>query len=799
MKRYVYFLLAFIFVGNLNAQDSPKKVDVYLPKVLLSKLVYSKDLATINSSNNWGQNAKTGKFWDVYSDRSENAVYKDASITSAKVGELSMGEPVRIAEIKNNMAHVYHESQSPTWPDILTPVWKGWVPMENLLLWDNCPVDEKGIYNKALIVVNLGKTKAENMQDILAIYTHPGKNTKIGFAVSNINFKFIMKSDKKNKRVLLATQYKITRDGGGFYGWVDEQSYVPWNQRSCLEPNWNQEMVKYFNNKGEKLSVYERGDLKDEVTKPFRYGEIQNKDYQKPAEKYRMSKGSLRYPILDKDDQVNDNIYHCNVFANPENGNITDAAKYNDEIVRLQNSAIKSVESVNLVIAIDGTSSMGNYYPAVREAIKKGYGYYKDRNFNVKIGLVIYRDYSDGEALTEYLSLRPHTDPSIDKFLQDGGNIGYGIKSSPRDKTYEEALYAGLMVATDKEKMKFGEKESNLLLVVGDCGNDLRDKKFSQSEVVNRLVQNNFQVISFQVRRKNEIPFNLYGSQMREIIKANISRQIERLAQKPEDIEKMKVDFKKTSDGFELGDLALNYYIGSLLQPNNGQDMPTQRLSEYIIDKLGKYSEAIQRQRQVIQMPNLAGNTKDSTEARLTRAFIEERVGKDYVDALIKSNSILSTEGYTPKQDMSGHDYWKTVIYISKEELTKLLDQLSPLNKAAKESSYDNRTPYITAVKGLIRSMIPEFGNDEERMGKMTTEEVMKVVYGLNATTKTLKGQYTLQDIQNPKIVDNQTYASIINEFAEKYKNLQDINKSYEFKLQVNQTTYYWIPTDQLP
>lgn len=793
MKRYFYFLFFILFSFTLNAQN-PIEVQVFRPKELISKLIYTKDVSKINSSDGWGQDAKTGKFWDVYSDRSGNITYNGPSITSGKKDELGFGEAVRIAEIKNNMAHVYQEAQSPQWPKIFSAKWKGWVPMENLLLWDTCPVDDKGIYNKALLVVNLGKTKAEKMHDIMAVYTHPIKDIKIAYATANINFKFIMKTDKEHHKVLLATQSQITRDGVGIYGWVDEQSYVPWNQRSCLEPNWDKEMVKYFNNKGEKAEIYEKGDLKKDYLFSLRYGEIQNKDYTKSADLYRMRKGSLRYPILDKDDQMNDNVYRCNVFANPENGNLTDAAIYNDSIVRIQNWAVKGVESVNLIIVIDGTSSMGNYYPAVRDAIKKGYGYYKDRKFNVKVGLVIFRDYADGEAVTEYLSLRSHTDPSIDKFLQDGGNLGYGIKSSPRDKTYEEALYAGLMVATDKDKMKFSERESNLLLVVGDCGNDIKDNKYSQSEVVNRLVENKFQVISFQVRRKNEIPFNLYGSQMREIIKTNISQQIEKLNMGGG---KLKVDFKKTRDGYELDSLALNLYIGSLLQPNNGQDMQTVNLTNYMIDKLGQYSEAIQKQRQVIQ--NLGGNTRDSTEARLTRAFIEERVGKEYVEQLVKSNSILSTEGYTPKKDVANNDYWKTVLYISTDELTKLIDNLRPLYKAAKESSYNNRTPYITAVKGLIKSMIPEFGKDEERMGKMTTEEVMAVVYGLNATTKTLSGR-TLQEIQNPKIVDNEEYALIINLFAEKYDNLVRLsNGNYEFKLQVNGTTHYWIPTDQLP
>ena len=82
-----------------------------------------------------------------------------------------------------------------------------------------------------------------------------------------------------------------------------------------------------------------------------------------------------------------------------------------------------------------------------------------------------------------------------------------------------EALFEGLKVATDKEKMKFGEKESNLLLVVGDCGNRLNDNRSpSQNEIVKRLIDNQFQVVAFQVRRMNQQPYNSFQNQMGQII-----------------------------------------------------------------------------------------------------------------------------------------------------------------------------------------------------------------------------------------------------------------------------------------
>ena len=33
----------------------------------------------------------------------------------------------------------------------------GWVDMENLLLWDACPTDQRGVRYKAVIAINLNK------------------------------------------------------------------------------------------------------------------------------------------------------------------------------------------------------------------------------------------------------------------------------------------------------------------------------------------------------------------------------------------------------------------------------------------------------------------------------------------------------------------------------------------------------------------------------------------------------------------------------------------------------------------
>ena len=511
----------------------PKDVAVGLPDVLAKAIISEKDVASINTATAWGQSSATQNYWVVWSDRADNTTYKGPSSSSGKIGQLNFNEQVRIAEIKNDYAHVYVESQEDVmYPQIKQATDKGWVPMTNLLLWSSCLANERGILNKVLIVVNLSD-KISEKKNLFKVYTNPVTKTDIGYVTPSINVRFVMKEDRRTGMVLLANDASLRGPSDmTLYGWLNKDSYIRWNQRVCLEPNWENDVVEHFKSRGENLKVFVDPDLSGiEIIKPFKFGSIKNEDG-RDVDRYRMPKGSLRYPIIDMDSQTNENVYHVCVFT--QNGSLTEAAQL-----------------------------------------------------------------------------------------------------------FEEKI------------------------------------------------------------EKND---------------SNVERAV----------------------------------------------------------------------------PSM-----DSLEASFNEAFIAARLGKEYVNFMKKTNVIMPVPGYTPKKSQEGYDYWKTVLFISADELENLLHQLEGVYKAAMNSDYTNREPYVNAFKGFIQAVIPEMSN--ERLDAMSQEEIMANVAGLNAQTETTK-KYSLQQLLNPKIIDNQTYANIINNFAEKYENLNRIKTSkYPFTLKVNRNIYYWIPTDMIP
>lgn len=763
--------------------ELPSKCEVGLPKVYLQNVITEAEAKSVNSSSNYGQSSHSGKYWIAYSDRANNTTYSGPSSGSA-YGKLDFNEKIRIAKISGNYALVYTDDGG-SFPKITANAKsRGWISMDNLLLWPTCPTNEKGIYYKALIVANLDKT-SQNDQSLGKLYGSPDKSNIIGNLTSSYDFYFIMK--RANGLVLLAKQYKMAGISEQvLYGWVSESSYIPWNQRSCLEPNWNPEDVDYFKLHGVGAVVYSDKNLSNRSAE-INYGNKNNEDKNRFSQ-YRMNRNVMRYPILDNDSH-NDNVYKCTTIATA-GGNIQQAAEMQKEINEAKRKALNSLQQVNLILVIDGTTSMEPYYPAVKHAILEGCESFRGdndkNNDKIRIGVVIYRDYADGQYMIEYTPLQGLKDPRWTNMLDTGGK--YGIKSSPNDHTHTEALFQGLATALDMGKMGYNANQGNLILVVGDCGNSLEDTQcMSEAGITQKLVNNNVQLMAFQVRRNNAQPWLLFNSQMNGFIKDNLDQKYKALGN-------VKLQFKQVEGGYDLvTDLDHQFYVGTTRFARIGEDMPAGQLSALIRKNLELFKQALTDQIDVIFDANVT-NQHDQ-ESVIDANFLRSKVGDHVYNLIKRSNSLVSFAGYTLKKDASDRDYWKPIIYISTDELTTLISRLQPVNNAAK---LNDRKPYVDAIKALIRSMVPDITPAE--MDSKTSQEIMNLITGLNVSTSTLKGP-TLVQIQDPKAVDQAKFLSIVNDFQKKYNNLKKIkdDKTYKYSLDINNTKYYWIPVEDLP
>ena len=435
---------------------------------------------------------------------------------------------------------------------------------------------------------------------------------------------------------------------------------------------------------------------------------------------------------------------------------------------------------------------MENYYQPTQKIIQQAYEYFGKENRTVKVGVVIYRDYSDGQYVTEHLSMRAPTDPSVAQFLQSGGS--YGVKSSASDHTLAEALYKGLEVALDTKLMNYTPKNSNLMFVIGDCGNDLSDKKcISQEDLIKKCVDNRVQLSAFQVRNENEQSFLLFRQQMGTIVRENLKIQYSKLGGN------FKAKFKELNDGYRFAtDLPDkdNFYIGETRNAELNKSMDVSKLYDLVKNSYIQFGTAIDAQINVAgNAPNIIQETDgNSTKSSINLGLLKSLYTEEQIEEFKKNNSLFAFQGYTDKTAANGLEYWQPIIYISSDEFSQLIEKLTPVMTAANTG---NRRPYVDAMKELTRSMLP--GITSKEMDDKDVKEIMALVAGLNVKSGSLGGRKLIQ-IQDDQIVKQEEFDGMIADFRNKYQKLKKIRENkYDFSIERNKTRWYWIPVEDLP
>lgn len=804
MKHYSYCTLVLLFAlllpGQLSGQTQlPAQSKAFYPaKLLNSTVLLEQDTRDFMPGSDYGQSRVPAekKHWIVFSDRDNNITYTEPNARSTVFSKLSFNEELRIAQIKNGFALVYTEPQkSIEYPKISSRAEsKGWVSMSNLLLWHSCPANAAGIYNKALLCRNLDAVDDQDYGG--RMYKDPSKKGGYTTMSTDMQFYFVMKVEKG--MALLANQHTLEGNNNNVLcGWVASSSFVPWNQRSCLEPTWDEESVSYFSKQKITVSIYDNKGLKVKAGEnpPATIGFREDKG-STDINRYRMPPNTFRFPILD--DGTAD-LYNCSSFGMTGASKGTTINQYfagEDAKVRKTDEAINKLMNINIGIVIDGTKSMDPYFPAVKDAILEGTNYFA-KNEKVKFGVVIYRDYADEEGLFESFPMTQASNPKLKEFLEKGGK--YGIKSSTKDKSNTEALYYGIDSAIDF--FKFKPDESNILLVVGDCGNARDDNKVSDATIIKKLVDKNIHFMGFQVRSRMEDAYTLFNDQLLKIMKNSVQGKYDKLwatmSESDRNGKKAPVVSARPDDnGFTiLNNYQNELFIGTYRNAQGAREMKPAELTKLMETAIMECSNTAKYQRETFSRYDAGGwgkNEAVSGQISFDKAFVESRIGH----AEDTDGQLLTFKGWTKKKDASGREYYKPVIFISSDEFNVLLTKLRPVNDAAVAESND-RQPYVKALHALIQSMLPDITDDE--INRMGYKEVMSLISGLNEASQALKG-YTIQEIASAHAVSHAQYQTLISDFKRRYRNLLNIkNSKYKYVRDFNGSKYYWIPIEDLP
>ena len=444
---------------------------------------------------------------------------------------------------------------------------------------------------------------------------------------------------------------------------------------------------------------------------------------------------------------------------------------------------------------------MEKFYPAVNNAVKE-FNTFFQKTSKVKVGVLIYRDKQDGEYVTEIANMTDPGNPKLAEFLDSGGE--YGIKSSPKDKTMEEALYFGINKALDS--FGFNPDHSNMMFVIGDCGNSLDYPEITKETINKKLIEKKVTLMGFQVRNDSKSPaYTVYNNNICDLILESLQGKFNELSGEVV----VKASLKKNAYEFtnNASSIENSLYVGSHKYVQTGT-MEIKELEEQLKSAVVMVKNTIEHQMDLIvdeekgiRSPTITNEFKGGNNGvsgpMLDQKWLESRIGKENMDILKRNNTTVSFKGYTLKKDKSSdRDYYKTVIFISQQELDALMIRLGDLYEVAQRKGND-REPYVKAMKALVRSMLP--GLTDAEINEKGYDEVMGLVAGLNVKTMAMKGR-TIAEVASTQAVNASEYQTIIGKFKRQYQKLQAIKRShYPFSQEFNGAKYYWIPTEDLP
>lgn len=779
-------LLLLGCVSFLSAQPAlPSKVKVQLPAILGGSTLprMEEDLRTKFKSEpgcKWGQNEKTlDQTWVVYSDREENPTYMSPD-KSKRCSELRFGETVCIAEIdyKTHMALVYTDSRAefPKIPQHAKS--RGWIPMDNLLLWKKCPTDTRGVLMKAIIAVNLNKME-KNERFLDRKYTNPENEGKYSKLDMDMNFYYIMKVTPDQDFALLCTgpQFSSTT----LYGWVNKNAFTKWNQRTCLEPNWIPKFVE--RNINQKAYVYEDEGANSIVTE-WKFGE-DNKD-ENPMFKYRMNENLLRYPVLDQPNS--EGMVLCTSYAD-RTGNSNKAGKFvniNDDVNKIGQDMLR----MNVIIAIEASTEMGKYLPAVKAALANCKQYVTD-TLQMRIGLVLYRDQSSSISTGDIKSLRNYDDAELLAKLSP--NSANTRLSGERNVALAEAIKA----AVNSSEMGFSRSQSNLLLLIGNHGSD--DDSWSEGSLLNKLEANNIQVASIQVMRSASGSSSRYFNSMESLIKKNITAQYKKIAAEPVFSRARGANGAISNDGYLFNSSrggGSPLFASARFSSRQDEAMSPEELTRYVNNTISGFAKSVRTSYRIYQ--------ESLSDIDFYPEFLISKLGERGYEQWKQVKGISAYAGYARIKDLSDNDEWRAILYLSGDELRGLINNLNDISEAYTKKESD-RTIFVNAIRELMKKQLGGSKPDKE-IDEMKPEELEEKIYGIiNIPSENMRfTKHSLSDLINRKKVTDEEYFDMLDSFDKKLKKLKSYQRNYKYRMEVGDERggkmyYYWIPLEDLP
>ena len=733
-------------------------------------------------SRRWGK--LTQHFWIVYVDREGVKSHKEPSPYGKTERVLSFMDAFFVAKVENGYALLYEEKKSMENLEISRKAKAiGWVSVDSLLLWTTCPRTIGQVYQKAVILKDIDAI--QNKRDINETSPEfsksPNRLINNGWRATDLEFYFVYKTS--HGAVLLFEDSKLPAMGQidkVKKGWMRRGLYTNWNERLCYEPCFDNSSIggyaAIFRTKQDALRYKQTGDY--ESNSPLWVEKLNGK---------RWAPNMVRFPVLD----MNNSGYIAQVgtIGSIGDGKVVNSGNQ-DEVRRIRNKidAIeRKMDRVNVVFVMDGTSSMKNYYQPMARALQNAMNQNEMRGSNMYFGAVVYRNYADGDRLTEMKQLTQD--------YQSVANWLVSRECKSIGESHYEAMYYGLDYALDK--MSWSKDNCNFIILVGDAANAANDKKGKTMDgVVRGMTNYGINFVAFQANHLNHAAYHDFAMQIQQIMTKELSQLMGRKVKRG-DFHLTNQLYQVRSNEDEWPIYSSAYRFAEIDKSESASELEN-IVERKIIDFKEQANSQLIVLRQTIE--NLSGDFQSGGLAgtkfdpRRIESILQQ-IGLTEADiiALKEANTTLKVKGYTTRT-ADNKDVFEPCVFMAKAELD---DLISSLERVTRSTTTNRRQDLQNAMKTLALSYIGQ-GKDAN---DLSVDDVMEAVSGLTSGTgKNVLAGVNLKDISNPSLVTDSQIEDFIDQIQHDVNILRARSSDSKcFFKSKNGLRYYYILLSDMP
>lgn len=733
-----------------------------------------------------------GRFWEVWSDRNGNETYNEASSSSGTKRTINYLDQFYVIGEDVGFVHLAKGDRDPVSGKLNNMQDYGWAHKQNMVVWPYCVQSKASITKKAILLNNIdtvSKADINSRNQSINFYNSPDISTGKKTGDSRL-FEVFYVYKLTPTSVLLGKSAEITDHtdvASNLLGWVDRKKVVFWDNRVAIEANWLESAIKERNERGIKAAIFDRVRSAQVCKKGQKVSD--DHIYLSVADGERKDGYTWRFPVFNElRDPESEGIINVGAMGKIVTQGQTVNPDIRASLLRKYEKARESQKNINVVLVLDGTEGMKEYYNSVVKALQVAQTKLAETSNTIKFGVVVYRDSDAGNKMTE---VKPVTS-KLDNVIEFINTINTGYNTGATGMS----LYGGLKAAV--EKTNINAKHTNLFILAGRKGDHGRSGT-GEAELVDMLFRNNCHLMTLQVQNQEDDTYQEFTYQLNDLITKVAQRRYEKYkstmgkGSPPKLDEVLKGDYQKFALRNTSG-------MGELVFPNVGESLTTDALQKEMSQIVLNANARINGLLNVLdRLFKGSGATKDNDLAEFNASvmyfIIDQAELTDEEQGSVSFNDFQgSKEGYAVRQVLGmNQPLFKSVLFLDIDELNDMYERFKQLDDQ-NGTLTEQRENMVQAWKVLLRRYE---GGEDNAFENLTMDVVNEKVFGLPGGSPLLRG-LKLRDIYDLPDEKFQKYVSSIRSKRQKLMSVLE-ERDYKFAFQSYGRKYYWIDEDLLP